>query len=533
MKLDYLTIRSGFKNISNLTVDFDEAQLLTVLVGRNGSGKSNIIEALVKIFRALDLGETAPFSYELMYSLGSQNETRIKVDADPSYGNTPISQHRIAVTERLSTHSTATRKEVSLSLSKVQRDKYGQSPYLPKNLFAYYSGPSDRLESLFVKHRTNFYNNLLKEKVEIEDEVRPLFYAKPYHSQFVLMAFFLSGQSEEGRRFLESQLGIKQFHSAHFVFKKPSSWIRSKTDTFWGADGVIREFLNRLLKNSFGTIKVNREDTTSLTGRKKNNEFVHLFLPDVTALNATAKGLGSKNFFKMLESTLVSELISSVHIKVVLNSGEIVSLSELSEGEQQLLTVLGLLQFTAESDSLFLLDEPDTHLNPAWAEKYHAFLNRFIPNKKHCHIVMVTHHPLAIAELTKNQIQVLHRDSNGLSYAEKPAESPIGMGVNGILTSDMFGMATTLDQHTSKVIEDRRKILEKEQLNEEDKVELRKLNSSLDRLGYSYVHPDEDYRQFLIERKKALDEMESKSIDTTELRLQMIKKILEERGYEV
>lgn len=518
MKLDYLIIRSGFKNISNLKIEFDEGQLLTVLVGRNGSGKSNIIEALVRIFRALDLGELAPFSYELVYSLGAENRIWVKVDADPAYGNTPISQHQIEVAEKLGQHDMPIWNKVSLA--KVQRDDAGKSQYLPKHLFAYYSGPSDRLEGLFVKHRTNFYNQLLKDEVKIEDEVRPLFYAKPYHSQFVLLAFFLSGQSEEGRKFLEAQLGIKRFHSAHFVFKKPT-WFQNKNkdDTFWGARGVVRQFLDLLVPNTYGVVR-----------RGTDNNFAHLYLPDLVSLNNAAKGLGPKNFFKMLESTLLSDLISSVHVKVVLNNDEIVSFSELSEGEQQLLTVFGLLQFTAESDSLFLLDEPDTHLNPAWAAKYHAFLNRFIPNKNHCHIVMVTHHPLAIAELNKEQIQVLHRDSNGLSYAEQPAESPIGMGVNGILTSDMFGMATTLDQYTSKVIEDRRKILEKDELNEDDKAKLRKLNSSLERLGYGYTHPDEDYRQFLIERHKAMEQLGENKLDGTAYRLEMIKMILKNKG---
>lgn len=518
MKLDYLIIRSGFKNISNLKIEFDEGQLLTVLVGRNGSGKSNIIEALVRIFRALDLGELAPFSYELVYSLGAENRVWVKVDADPAYGNTPIAQHQIEVAEKYDLHAMPTWDRVSLA--KVQRDKAGQSEYLPKHLFAYYSGPSDRLESLFVKHRSNFYDKLLYRVVKIEDEVRPLFYAKPYHSQFVLLAFFLSGQSEEGRKFLETQLGIKRFHSAHFVLKKPS-WFqkKNKDDMFWGARGVVRQFLELLLPNTYGPVR-----------RGADNDFVHLYLPDLASLNSAAKGLGPKNFFKMLESTLLSELISSVHVKVVLHNDEIVSFSELSEGEQQLLTVFGLLQFTAESDSLFLLDEPDTHLNPAWAAKYHAFLNRFIPKKNHCHIVMVTHHPLAIAELNKEQIQVLHRDPNGLSYAEQPAESPIGMGVNGILTSDMFGMATTLDQHTSKVIEDRRKILEKDELTEDDKVNLRKLNSSLERLGYGYTHPDEDYRQFLIERHKAMEQLRESKLDDTVYRLEMIKMILKNKG---
>ncbi|EPW4493540.1 AAA family ATPase [Vibrio fluvialis] len=529
MKIDYLHIRSGFKNVEDLEIDFDNKQLLTVLIGRNGSGKSNVIEALVRIFRALDLGdEPAPFSYKLRYSLGSSSDRLIEVEASPEYGSTPIQQHKIQVS--ILDESGQYSLPESISLSKVTRDKEGNSDYLPKHLFAYYSGPSDRLEDLFKPHRTKFYNQLLKNQVKIEDEVRPLFYAKPFHSQFVLLAFFLNQQKGVGREFLQDQLGIESFHSAHFVFRRPEWGKNNKKDLFWGARGVVRDFLERILPHSLGAIRTVREEETTLTGKGVNNEFAHLFLPDLYSLKKVAQGLGAKNFFKMLESTLLSDLLSSVHIKVRLKNGEIVSFSELSEGEQQLLTVLGLLEFTMEEDSLFLLDEPDTHLNPAWAAKYHSFLKRFIPDKRFCHILMVTHHPLAIAELKKEQIQVLRKDAEGQSLAETPLESPIGMGVNGILTSDMFDMATTLDQHTSNVIEDRRELLEKESLTEAESRKLSELNNSLDRLGYSYTHPDEDYRQFLIARKKAIQQMEAENKDSTEHRLKLINAILKDQG---
>ena len=39
MKVDKLHIRSRFKNLENVKVDFDENHLMTVIVGRNGSGK--------------------------------------------------------------------------------------------------------------------------------------------------------------------------------------------------------------------------------------------------------------------------------------------------------------------------------------------------------------------------------------------------------------------------------------------------------------------------------------------------------------
>ena len=70
--------------------------------------------------------------------------------------------------------------------------------------------------------------------------------------------------------------------------------------------------------------------------------------------------------------------------------GTKVTYRDLSEGEQQLLLVLGLLKFTARDEALFLLDEPDTHLNPIWSTQYLKFLDRFIRRRdqQSCHIVM-------------------------------------------------------------------------------------------------------------------------------------------------
>jgi hypothetical protein len=52
------------------------------------------------------------------------------------------------------------------------------------------------------------------------------------------------------------------------------------------------------------------------------------------------------------------------------SASDIISFEQLSEGELQLLTVLGLLRITRQDHCLFLLDEPDTHLNPIWKLRY-------------------------------------------------------------------------------------------------------------------------------------------------------------------
>lgn len=512
MKIDKLHIKSPFKQLENIEIDFDEDNLMTVLVGRNGSGKSNIIEALVSIFRNLDLGESPPFAYQLVYRLGSSKEVdptshrwfEIKIDAD-------ISQLTKAKQYSIHYKDLFTQIENKLSITKVQRDKNGESEFLPKHLFAYYSGTSNRLEKYFTKHRTDFYVKLLKDKIDLKGNIRPLFYAKPYHSQFVLLAFFLSDKESIERQFILDHLGIESLDSVHFILRKPN-WAKSQNinELFWGATGVVRKFLDELIQHTLAPIKLTRTESVSETGSSITNEFFHLFLPSVDALREFAKGLTPDELFKMLESTLLSDIISEVSIRVnIKTSVNPVTFNELSEGEQQLLTVLGLLRFTGGDDSLFLLDEPETHLNPGWSVQYLQFLNKFVPNAHTSQFIMITHHPLTIAELEKKQVQVIHRDENYKVHAFEPDESPRGMGINLILRSEMFGLKTTLDEHTNKKLILRNQIAAKDNLSTQKQIFdeevgletegecLSRLNNELEELGFNLSSDDPDYMDFL------------------------------------
>ncbi|MGY0562649.1 MAG: AAA family ATPase [Paraglaciecola chathamensis] len=509
MKVDKLHIRSRFKNLENVKVDFDEDHLMTVIVGRNGSGKSNVLEALVSIFRNLDLGEAPPFSYVLNYQLGephkpnqpSERWLEITIDADPARG-TLAKQYEVHVRDLL---NEATPKDmfdeqpsgIVAPISKVKRDKAGKAPYLPNYVFAYYSGPSDRLENHFKKHRTDFYRRLLKDELDLKGDIRPLFYAKPHHSQFVLLAFFLSEQDSAEKDFLREQLGIEGLDSIHFVMRQPG-WAKKKGELFWGARGVVRRFLDELIKHTLSPIKVTRQEDTSLTGNNIRNEFFHLFLPDLNALRAFAKDLSADELFKMLESTLLSEIISEVSIRVkVSSSKEPLTFRELSEGEQQLLTVLGLLKFTGGKDSLFLLDEPDTHLNPSWAVKYLKFLREFVPNHETSHLLMVTHHPLAIAELKKEQVQVMWRDESYNVHSNEPYIDPRGAGFMATLT-EVFGLSSTLDLDTQSLLDERNELAHNVERSEEQSNRLDLLNDELNRLGFSLENRDPLYSDFLL-----------------------------------
>ncbi|MEO9476773.1 MAG: AAA family ATPase, partial [Cyclobacteriaceae bacterium] len=52
MKIKKLWV-SEYKNLKNLEFEFKDGKLISLLVGQNGFGKSNLIEILTMIFRSL------------------------------------------------------------------------------------------------------------------------------------------------------------------------------------------------------------------------------------------------------------------------------------------------------------------------------------------------------------------------------------------------------------------------------------------------------------------------------------------------
>ncbi len=52
MRLKSLWI-DGFKNLKDFNIDFEKQDGITVLIGNNASGKSNVLEAISAIFAEL------------------------------------------------------------------------------------------------------------------------------------------------------------------------------------------------------------------------------------------------------------------------------------------------------------------------------------------------------------------------------------------------------------------------------------------------------------------------------------------------
>ena len=516
MRLDKLTIGSPkdspthqFKNLKDVIIDFDEEHWVTVIIGWNGTGKSNVLEALATIFRDLIRKERKPaFAFKLDYRMGSgDNKRRIQIDADPDRDKEPYIIHVTttepdeAKTESLFDLANEAKPVKSIRLNAFVAD---DSPYLPRYVFSYYSGESTRMHDVYRPYLETYDSKLRNGE---DPGLKRLFYALPVHSQFVLLAFLIQ-KNDVMRSFLEKHLGLdpdEGIESVLFVLRQPpwKSKAKDGDPRFWNARGVVRDFLDRLYGIALAPIRIKRRVAATLWN-KENLEFLYLYVKDIEALRQLVGNQPPAEFFRDLESTYVSELIEEVRIRVRLkkNDGS-VTFREMSEGEQQLLTVLGLLRFTAGDESLFLLDEPDTHLNPRWSVEYLSYLKDFVgaetKNQETSHIVLTTHNPLSIAELVKEQVQILQRaDKSNHIESQQPEFDPRGMGYAGIVTSDMFGLAAALDTHTQELLETKRQLSLKETpLTETERNQLEQINLELDGYGFRYAMRDPLFEEYL------------------------------------
>lgn len=487
------------------------------LIGQNGTGKSNLIEALITIFRDVDLDREAAFDYTLEYSIRGY---AVRIEANTAKQKRPF----VWVDDR----------------SETQGYLLKNRELLPSHIFAYYSGRNERMEALFQEHQRRFnrrqeisaseklsaealaslYRNAtfdadaaakLRDDIESrdkrfgDDRLRRLFYCRGGHSQLVLLACLLSDDPVFKK--VLANLHIESLESALFVLKEPHR-LREKRRSgkfeendlnegdprFWYARGnVVSEFLDKLWQVAWAPIEQEATKQIDFRGRTEKQRQLYLFVPDQKKLKQLGDLVGSTDsFFRYAEGAYIGDLIEEVRITVKKRDehGGKVSFTQLSEGELQMLTVLGLMRITREDHCLFLLDEPDTHLNPIWKLRYFDDIEGVLtsddgaPVQSESQILITTHDPIMVGSLKREQVHILRRDGDR-TVVDVPDEHPQGMGVTELLKSELFGLSSTLDIETERRMFRRNALFAMDTRTLEQEIELRRLSTELADLGFS------------------------------------------------
>jgi Type I restriction modification DNA specificity domain len=231
-----------FKNLTDYTVRFDPSHSIDIVLGWNGTGKSNLFEALVIIFRDLHR-----WSEKNQWTQKPMNGYRLRYAIDGEIVEVSW-QPREMKRPNLQMGTPQEGKAELDSLKSITRDKLR----LPRFIFGYYSVPTNRLAEHFLPMKQEHYYRLLKATSDDPStlnnllEQRRFFCAESHHAKYVLLAF-CHKEDEDIRRFLEERLRIVGFESALFIIRKPRWEKKGQTaEDFWGATGIMRRVMERL-----------------------------------------------------------------------------------------------------------------------------------------------------------------------------------------------------------------------------------------------------------------------------------------------
>jgi restriction system-associated AAA family ATPase len=145
---------------------------------------------------------------------------------------------------------------------------------------------------------------------------------------------------------------------------------------------------------------------------------------------------------------------------------EPVLLKSFSDGEHQLLHTLGLCLLFKNTNSLFLLDEPETHFNPDWRANFITRLYQSFDGADSQEMLVTTHTPFLISDSKPEKVLVFDK-TNGAVSVSHPDYNTFGASINKI-TMNTFDKRETIGGHAQKILENFRE----RSINAEDKEQL-------------------------------------------------------------
>lgn len=288
-RLQYLKIEN-YKNIKKIEFDFSNKDGITVLIGNNGCGKSNILEALSSIFAGIYKNRLhkPDFDYIIRYSI---NNNAVEVSLSGAFYSISVNNNPLSKTE----------------LSK-------RKDCLPKNVIASYSGECQRLWNNYYWPYYNNYISAIKKSSSIPE--LPMIYINRYNIEIALLTLFYYDFDvfEDIRMFCADTLKIKRIQeiTLHYNPKKIREW----------NDNAVLQMVKVL--NDVDGVPILSADKITLS---------------LDEFKSKLSYMGERELFKNLYAATMpkdDKVITSIELKLELNNGDVISSSNLSEGEKEI-----------------------------------------------------------------------------------------------------------------------------------------------------------------------------------------------------
>ena len=354
-------IKIANKAFKNLDISLENnTSGVMAFIGNNGSGKSNLLEAISAIFKHLyDKKEKdIPFNFSLTYTISGKDAVEI------------------------------TKKGSSVTTEINGQAKSDPYSYLPKQIVAIYSGEEDRLwqkyylptyQEYIAKIGTETYNNMPK-----------MLYINKFYWHISLLCLLLNQFNNSEDTFCSKILGVEKTNSIKFSFNKAN--YKSYKDS------IVKQFINKIDKKQEYTLKelktiIEQEGYTLIDVYK---------------------------FFYIAFTSADQKILQDIVIKY---NSENLEIEDFSEGEKKMILIKAALEFAAQEDSLFILDEPDAHIHLSNKMQIKKVLEEYEQNRQ---VIITTHSPTLTDCLDNESIYMLDRGKLISAEKQKVLESISG-----------------------------------------------------------------------------------------------------------
>lgn len=334
-------------NYKNLNVELVNTSSIIALIGNNGSGKSNILEAISTIFFHLfqKKEKDIPFNFLIEYKFGG-NQT-------------------VSIEKKNST--------IHFKVDDTPRADIQQ--FLPKQIVALYSGEENRLwEKSYKPLYMTYVNSINKSETSGLGEyniVPKMLYINKFYWHISLLCLLLS-DAPDTKAFCEQTLGINKINSIKFDFNNANYANYTNSS--------VKAFINLIDKKSEYSIdelkKIISECPFPL-----DEIYKYLYL----AFTPEKK--------KMLENITIKYNDDNLDIE------------DFSEGEKKMLLIKAALEFAGLEDSMFLLDEPDAHIHLSNKIQIKNVFKEYLDTRQ---VILTTHSPTLTDTLDEESLFMLN-----------------------------------------------------------------------------------------------------------------------------
>jgi len=493
------------------------------VVGRNGSGKSNILELLSAIFYQVEIKYLSFLPKEIDPPfVNNKQEQYISNDTGQYVDNREYKELEIFQSfdtnpnaykleyyftyedrQRLVTIEKREKEDINIyldddlenSLSAIEAKEV-----LPACIVGYSSGQNEILNLPFYKMRLiqhDEYIDYLSKEIQFKTHESRMVYLDDTFSQAIFATNFIFGDTLINEVFSQT-IGVEALESFRIVIKTNLL----VEDIVIESENGLEEQERLLLKEFAYKVELLKSCATMSYEDKENDELILDYYLDKQgvmkemfkkqfALNdeKTGKDISYFNLFQTFQ-TLIN--LNYYHIdpktkkklyesKSLFAKGylpqaswnkrfftfknfmlkkkgieEPVYSKSLSDGEYQFLHSIGLALIYRDTQSLFLLDEPETHFNPSWRAEYMSVLKEcFDKSEAKAEFLITSHSPFIVSDTKEEKVLFFKKDKEGNVQRKHLSFNTFGASVDKI-TSKVFGQKNSMGDRSLEILEEYR-----------------------------------------------------------------------------